>query len=58
MPKCKKRRKFKILLTANNLGAEFQFWLNRICEGQYEHTKYFFREEAFEQLLNVILSGS
>lgn len=53
-----KRRKFKILLTVSNLGAEFWFWLNMIYEGQSKHRKYFFNDETFEQLLSAILFGS
>lgn len=54
------RRKFKILMTINNLGIEFWFWLNTIYEQQavQAHEMLFFSAEAFEQLWNAILFES
>ena len=38
----KKRENFKIFSIANNLDAEFWFWLNIIYEEKSKHIKYIF----------------
>lgn len=52
-----KGRKVKILLTANNPGAGFQFWFIGFMKGN-PSIKYFSNDKAFEQLLSAILFGS
>lgn len=52
-----KGRKVKLLLTANNPGAGFQFWFIGLMKGN-PSIKYFSNDKAFEQLLSAILFGS